>query len=97
MLPAAPTEVHMPRVHAPQQGKPPQWEAQALQLDSSRLSPQTENNNEDPAQFNFLEQSLLGFCLHSQNSYYSLKVGGEGGDTEWDGWMASLTHGCELE
>ena len=29
------TEPHMPKASAPQQEKPPQWEAQALQLERS--------------------------------------------------------------
>ena len=42
-----------PRGHAPQQEKPPQWEACAPQLKSSRCSPKLEKNprsNEDPAE-----------------------------------------------
>ena len=44
---------HVPGVHAPQQEKPPQWEAWALQLDSNPRSPQREKapvRHEDPAQ-----------------------------------------------
>ena len=50
---AATTEAHMPRACAQQQEKPPQWEALALQLESSPRSPQLEerlHSNEDPAQ-----------------------------------------------
>ena len=36
------TEAHAPRVHAPQQEKPPQREACALQLESSHCLPQLE-------------------------------------------------------
>ena len=42
-----------PRAHAPQQEKPPQWEARALPLERSPRSRQLEkspHSNEDPAQ-----------------------------------------------
>ena len=47
------TESMHPRAHALQQEKPPQWEAQALRLESSPHSPQLQKNpgsNKDSAQ-----------------------------------------------
>ena len=40
--PAAATETLVPKAHAPQQEKPPRWEARAPRLESSLLSPQLE-------------------------------------------------------
>ena len=42
----APTEDQAPRAHVPQQEKPPQWEAQATQLERSPHSP----SNKEPMQ-----------------------------------------------
>ena len=51
---AAPTEAQMPRAHAPQPVKPPQWEACAPQRESRPLFAAIREklvpNNEHPAQ-----------------------------------------------
>ena len=47
------TEAPMPRAHAPHQEKSPQWEAHALQQESSSCLPQLEkslSSNEDTAE-----------------------------------------------
>ena len=45
---ATATDAHVPRAREPQQEKPPQWEARALQLESSPHLP--EHSNKDPVQ-----------------------------------------------
>ena len=49
----------MPRACAPQQEKPPQWEARAPQLESSPYLPQPEQSlcsNKDPAQLKIINK-----------------------------------------
>ena len=49
----AATEAHIPGAYAPQQGKPPQWETHASQLEGSPCSVQLEKSprsSKDPAQ-----------------------------------------------
>ena len=48
---ATTTEPAGPRAHAPQQKKPPEWEALAQQLESSSCSPQLENALATKAQY----------------------------------------------
>ena len=71
------TEAHMPRAHAPQQEKPPQWEARAQQ---QRVAPARCNyrkparSNEDPTQPKKINTILLTVYKGSISSSSSPKL-----------------------